>query len=229
MPSSCRVPDARGFPVRVHAPGADHRVCSFFRVRGHPLETERAGRQEDEGGLDIAKPSSTPQTRVNFQIRIPQIRVIDEEGEQLGIMDTRDALELAQERGLDLVEVAPTARPPVCRIMDYGRFRYEESKKQKKAKSKQHQQRVKVIKFRPKTEDHDYQFKKRHILEFLEAGDKVKVIVQFRGREMAHQERGMMVITRLLEDLDEAALVADPPKMEGNTLSLMLMPPTRKK
>jgi translation initiation factor IF-3 len=164
---------------------------------------------------------------VNHQIRIPQIRVIDEEGEQLGIMDTRDALDMALERGLDLVEVAPNARPPVCRIMDYGRFRYEADKKAKKAKSKSHQQRVKVIKFRPKTEDHDYQFKKKHIVEFLEAGDRVKVIVQYRGREMAHQERGMRIVTRLLEDLDETALVVDPPRMEGNTLSLMLMPPKK--
>lgn len=163
---------------------------------------------------------------MNHQIRIPQIRVIDEEGEQLGIMDTRDALEMAEDRGLDLVEVAPNARPPVCRIMDYGRFRYEQSKKAKKAKAKSHQQKVKVIKFRPKTEDHDYQFKKRHIIEFLEAGDKVKVIVQYRGREMAHKERGMLIVTRLLEDLEDA-LVVDPPRMEGNTLSLMLMPPKK--
>ncbi len=154
--------------------------------------------------------------------------MIDEEGEQLGIMETRDALELAQDRGLDLVEVAPTARPPVCRIMDYGRFKYEESKRQKHAKSKQQRQKVKMIKFRPKTEEHDYNFKKKHILEFLAAGERVKVLVQYRGREMAHKERGMMVITRLLQDLDEAALVVDPPKMEGNTLSLMLMPPSKK-
>jgi len=174
--------------------------------------------------LDIARPSQAPQTRVNHQIRIPRIRVIDEEGEQLGIMETRDALDLAQEKGLDLVEVAPNARPPVCRIMDHGRFKYEQSKKQKKAKAKSHQQRVKMIKFRPKTEEHDYDFKKKHIVEFLEAGDKVKVVVQFRGREMAYQDRGMRIVTRLLEDLDESALVVDPPRMEGNTLSLMLMP-----
>jgi len=202
-------------------------VCSFFRIPGGAWgRKEPAARTVKEVGT-IAKPSSTTQPRVNFQIRIPQVRVIDEDGEQLGIMETRDALDLAQEKGMDLVEVAPTARPPVCRIMDYGRFLYEESKKQKKARSKQHHQKVKIIKFRPKTEDHDYQFKKRHIMEFLEEGDKVKVMVQFRGREMAHQERGMMIITRLLEDLDEAALVADPPKMEGNTLSLMLMPPKK--
>ena len=161
---------------------------------------------------------------MNEQIRIPQLRVIDEEGEQLGILDRNEALDIARERGLDLVEVAPNARPPVCRIMDYGKFKYEESKKAKRAKAKQHQQRVKVIKFRPKTEDHDYNFKKKHIIEFLEGGDKVKVIVMFRGREMAHVELGQKIVERLLSDLQDEAMLDDDPRLEGRNLSFMLSP-----
>ena len=166
---------------------------------------------------------------MNENIRIPKIRVIDEEGEQLGILDTRDALELARERGMDLVEVAPTARPPVCRIMDYGRFKYEQSKKAKKSKAKSHTQKLKMIKFRPKTEEHDYNFKKKHIEEFLDAGDKVKVVIQYRGREMAHRELGYRIVDKLLADLQETAQVGDEPRMEGNTLSLILMPSKSKK
>ena len=176
-----------------------------------------------EGGRDISS-KTTPTTRVNEQIRIPQVRVIDEEGEQLGILDRNEALDLARERGLDLVEVAPSARPPVCRIMDYGRFKYEESKKAKRAKAKQHQQRVKMIKFRPKTEEHDYNFKKKHILEVLQEGDKVKVVVMFRGREMAHVELGQRIVERLLNDLQEDALLDDDPRLEGRNLTLMLSP-----
>lgn len=161
---------------------------------------------------------------MNEQIRIPQLRVIDEEGEQLGILDRNEALDIARERGLDLVEVAPNARPPVCRIMDYGKFKYEESKKAKRAKAKQHQQRVKVIKFRPKTEDHDYNFKKKHIIEFLDGGDKVKVIVMFRGREMAHVELGQKIVERLLSDLQDEAMLDDDPRLEGRNLSFMLSP-----
>ena len=156
--------------------------------------------------------------------------MIDEEGEQLGILDNREALDLARERGLDLVEVAPMAHPPVCRIMDYGKFKYEESKKAKRARQKQHIQKVKTVKFRPKTDDHDYNFKKNHIVEFLEHGDKVKVVVMFRGREMVHVEYGERIFERLLADLQEVAMLDDEPKLEGRNLSLMLSPrkaPTR--
>ena len=161
---------------------------------------------------------------MNEQIRIPQLRVVDEEGEQLGILDRNEALEIARDRGLDLVEVAPNARPPVCRIMDYGKFKYEESKKAKRAKAKQHQQRVKTVKFRPKTEEHDYAFKKKHIIEFLDEGAKVKVVVMFRGREMAYVELGERIIQRLLEDLKDVALLDDDPKLEGRNLTLMVSP-----
>ena len=161
---------------------------------------------------------------MNEQIRIPQLRVVDEEGDQLGVLDRNEALDIARERGLDLVEVAPNARPPVCRIMDYGKFKYEETKKAKRAKAKQHYQRVKVIKFRPKTEEHDYAFKKKHIIEFLDEGSKVKVVVMFRGREMAYVELGERIIQRLLEDLKDVALLDDDPKLEGRNLTLMVSP-----
>jgi translation initiation factor IF-3 len=164
---------------------------------------------------------------VNEQIRIPRLRVIDEDGEQLGILDRNEALDIARDRGLDLVEVAPNAHPPVCRIMDYGKFKYEESKKAKRAKQKQHQPRVKMIKFRPKTEEHDYAFKKRHIMEFLEHGDKVKVVVMFRGREMAHVELGERIVERLLNDLKDEAMLDDDPKLEGRNLTFMVSPKKR--
>lgn len=154
--------------------------------------------------------------------------MIDEDGEQLGILETREALEIARDRGYDLVEVAPNAQPPVCRIMDYGRFKYEESKKAKRARAKQHVQRVKMIKFRPKTDDHDYQFKRNHIIEFLEAGDKVKVVVMFRGREMVHVDYGQRIVERLLEDLQDVALIDDEPRLEGRNLTLMLSPNKKK-
>jgi translation initiation factor IF-3 len=176
-----------------------------------------------EGGSDISNHGNHP-TRINEQIRIPRLRVVDEEGEQLGVLERNEALEIARDRGLDLVEVAPNAHPPVCRIMDYGRFKYEEEKKAKRAKKKQHQQKVKIVKFRPKTEEHDYSFKKRHIIEFLEGGDKVKVVVMFRGREMAHVELGQKILERLLVELQEHAMLDDDPKLEGRNLSLMLSP-----
>ena len=161
---------------------------------------------------------------MNEQIRIPRLRVVDEEGEQLGVLDRNEALDIARDRGLDLVEVAPNAHPPVCRIMDYGKFKYEESKKAKRAKQKQHQQKVKTVKFRPKTEEHDYNFKKQHIIDFLEGGDKVKVVVMFRGREMAYVQLGQRIVERLLEDLKDVAMLDDDPKLEGRNLNLMLSP-----
>lgn len=121
-------------------------------------------------------------------IRIPEVRVIDAEGEQIGVMQTREALELAYSRGLDLVEIAPTARPPVCKLLDFGRYKYELQKKNKVQRKKQQTVSLKEIQYRPKIEEHDYQFKTRHVIDFLKEGHKVKVMVQFRGREMAHTE-----------------------------------------
>jgi translation initiation factor IF-3 len=157
-------------------------------------------------------------------IRIPRVLVIDEEGEQLGQMETRDALALAEERGLDLVEVAPTARPPVCRIMDYGKYKYEQSKKARKARQASATTKVKTIKFRPKTDDHDYEFKKKHIVQFLEAGNKVKVIMQFRGREISHLDLGLEFLQHLIEEVAEHGSPESRPQREGRFITFIIAP-----
>jgi len=150
--------------------------------------------------------------------------VIGDDGEQVGVLAVREALTMAQSRGLDLVEVSPTARPPVCRIMDYGKFKYEQNRRARKAKKKQHQMQLKEIKMRPKIDEHDYEFKVQHARDFLGGRDKVKVTVTFRGREMAHQEIGHKLIQRVLADLVEISTVESPPRSEGRTLSAVLMP-----
>jgi len=142
--------------------------------------------------------------------------VIDEAGEQLGVMTPLDALKLAKEKQLDLVEISPNAQPPVCRIMNYGKYLYQLKKKANVAKKNQKTIQVKEIKFRPKTDNHDYEFKKKNILRFLEEGDKVKASVSFRGREMAHKNIGRAMILRLIEDVAEKGVVEGNPKMEGN-------------
>jgi len=174
------------------------------------------------GGVDISK--RKPEIRVNEMIRIPEVRVIDHEGQQIGIMQTRDALDMAFSRGLDLVEISPTARPPVCKILDYGRYKYELQKKAKVSKKKQHQVNLKEMKYRPKIEEHDYLFKTKHAVEFLKEGYKVKLMVDFRGREMAHQEFGAKIMNRLKEDLVALAIVEVEPRMEGNTLTMVVSP-----
>jgi translation initiation factor IF-3 len=151
-------------------------------------------------------------------IRGKEIRVVDEEAGQLGIMTPEQALALARARELDLVEVAPGATPPVCRIMNYGKFQYQKSKRAHEAKKHQKQVVLKEVKFRPKTEEHDFQFKKNHILRFLEEGNKAKATVVFRGREMTHQEIGRKLMDRLVEELKEVAEVERTPKMEGYAL-----------
>lgn len=160
--------------------------------------------------------------RVNEKIRAREIRVIDEEGGQLGIMTPAAALALAMEKGLDLVEVAPMSAPPVCRILDYGKYLYAQNKKLHDAKRKQKQIQVKEVKFRPKTEEHDYMFKRKHIERFLAEGDKVKVSVMFRGREMAHPDFGRHILDRLKQELTEKALVEAEPRMEGRFLYMLL-------
>jgi translation initiation factor IF-3 len=165
-----------------------------------------------------------PEVRVNERIRVPQVRVIGEDGAQLGVLPVREALALAQSRGLDLVEVASTSRPPVCRIMDYGKFKYEQNRRARKAKKKQHQMQLKEVKMRPKIEGHDYEFKVQHAREFLADRDKVKLTVTFRGREIAHQDLGHKIIQRAIADLAELATVESPPRSEGRTLTAVLMP-----
>ena len=157
-------------------------------------------------------------------IKIPRVLVVDEEGTQLGILDTTEAQAIADERGLDLVEVAPTARPPVCRIMDYGKYKYEQSKKARKARQQSHTQKVKTIKFRPKTDDHDYNFKMRHIITFLGEGNKVKVIMQFRGREISHLDLGIEFLNHLIEDVTEYGTPETRPMREGRTITFILAP-----
>jgi translation initiation factor IF-3 len=157
------------------------------------------------------------------------VRVIGEEGEQIGIMPTRDAIRLAAERGYDLVEVSPRARPPVCKIMDYGKYKYELAKKAKDAKKKQRFLQLKEMRFRPKTEDHDYTFKMRHVREFLVQGNKVKILVVFRGRERAHMEFGQKILDKLKVDLSDVAEPGPNPRMEGRILTLTFMPKTQDK
>lgn len=152
------------------------------------------------------------------------MRVIGVEGEQIGILATRDALRMAQEKGYDLVEVSPNAKPPVCKIMDYGKYKYELSKKAKDAKKKQRFWHLKEMRFRPKTEDHDYTFKMKHIREFLSQGNKVKVFVEFRGREMAHKEFGEKIVNKLQVDLIDVGIIEQKPKMEGRNLTMTVMP-----
>ena len=163
-----------------------------------------------------------PTVRTNHRIRVPEVRLIDNDGSQVGIVPTARALEIATSKGLDLVEVAAGVRPPVCRIMDYGKYLYEQSKKVKAAKKKQHTVQIKEMRFRPKTEEHDYAFKLKHVRTFLEQGFKVKAFVIFRGREMVHRELGQRIIDKLKTDLSDLAEPDDTEaKMEGRRLSLV--------
>ncbi len=157
------------------------------------------------------------------------MRVIGENGEQIGIMPTRDAIKMAAERGYDLVEVSPGARPPVCKILDYGKYKYELSKKAKDAKKKQRFLQLKEMRFRPKIDDHDYTFKMRHVREFLTQGNKVKVLVVFRGRERAHMEFGQKILDKLKADLSAVGEPGPRPKMEGRILTLIFVPKTQEK
>jgi translation initiation factor IF-3 len=169
-----------------------------------------------------------PIARINERIRVPQVRVIGEEGEQLGVMDIRDAIRAAREKGLDLVEVAATADPPVCRIIDFGKFQYEAKKKANEAKKKQVTITVKEVKFRPGTDDHDYGYRMKHAREWLEEGDKVKATIWFRGREMTHRELGARILERLERDLVDVGEVEARPRMEGNQMFIILGPKKHK-
>jgi translation initiation factor IF-3 len=150
--------------------------------------------------------------------------LIGPDGEQVGIIPTREAMERAREAGLDLVEVSPNARPPVCRILDYGKYKYNQAKKASSSRKRQHIVSIKGMRFRPKIEEHDYQFKKKHVQTFLEQGNKVKCFVLFRGREKAHTEFGREILDRLAEDLKEIAIIENRPKMEGHSMNMLLAP-----
>ena len=162
--------------------------------------------------------------RINQRIRVPEVRLIGADGSQLGIMDSRDAIRLAEDQGLDLVEIAPDAKPPVCKIMDYGKFVYAEEKKLKESRKKQHQTKVKEIRLGPQMGEHDYQVKFNQAKEFLAKRDKVKVSMRFRGREMAHVDIGQRLIDRFIADIAPFASVESAPKMEGRTINLMVSP-----
>ena len=162
--------------------------------------------------------------RINDGITVPEVRLIDEEGEQLGIKSISFAQEYASERNLDLVEVAAQSDPPVCRVMNYSKYRYELELKAKQARKHQSQIAIKEIKFRPKVGVHDYETKKGHVLRFLQHGDKVKVTIMFRGREMAHPERGEQLLMRLAEDVKEFAIIESKPNLDGRNMIMMLAP-----
>jgi translation initiation factor IF-3 len=162
--------------------------------------------------------------RVNRQIRISPVRVIAPDGEQIGILPIERAMEIAEEQGLDLVEVAPMARPPVCRIMDYGKFKYEEQRQAREARKKQHHVQLKEVKMRPGIEDHDFEFKVRHARKFLEEGNKVKLTMMFRGRQMAHPEFGRKVLDRVFQELQEVSKVEAHPMLEGRSMVMVLAP-----
>ena len=166
--------------------------------------------------------------RINEEIRIREVRVTDENGEQLGIMQTRDALRLAEERHLDLVEVAPKARPPVCKIMDFGKYRYEQQKRDKEARKKQKVVTIKEVKLRPNIEQHDFDVKLKNAQRFIEEGNKVKVTIMFRGRELSHPEIGNTVLDKIAKALGDTVSVERAAKLEGKNMTMILSPKAQK-
>jgi translation initiation factor IF-3 len=174
--------------------------------------------------MKAALPVQKDGPRVNEDIRVREVHLIDKDGANRGTVATPDAVRLAQEAGLDLVEIAPNATPPVCKLMDYGKFKYQEQKKAAEARKKQKVVEVKEIKFRPMIDDHDYEVKMRAMLRFFEEGDKVKVTLRFRGREMAHQELGYELLTRVKDDTGKLAKVEQEPRMEGRQMVMVLAP-----
>ena len=169
-------------------------------------------------------PPERDSTRINERIRVSEVRLIDEEGKQVGIVPTEQAMERAAEKDLDLVEVAADARPPVARLLDYSKYRYEQEQKAKQARKHQQQINVREIKLRPKIAVHDYETKKGHVERFLRQHDKVKVTIMFRGREQAHPERGRQLLRRLYEDIEDLAVIEQEPLQEGRNMSMMLAP-----
>lgn len=180
---------------------------------------ERTRRHPPSGGTTIEQPH-----RLNADIKVPRVRLIAADGEQVGIVQLAEALRSAREADLDLVEVAPQADPPVCRIMDYGKHRYEQGQKEKEARKRQSQITIKEIKMRPKISDNDYKTKSGHVRRFLKDGSKVKATIMFRGREMTHTELGKRLLDRLAEDMDELATVEAYPKVDGRNMVMVLAP-----
>jgi translation initiation factor IF-3 len=203
-----------------------------FRITGNQLQAmlysrvHHCARQRtlEEAPIALDKRSAKQFIRINERIRAREIRVIDENGEQMGILPPFEALKIARERGLDLVEVSPTAVPPVCRIQDYGRFLYEKEKSDRAARKKQKVIVIKEVKFSVTVDEHDYQTKKNQAVRFLQEGDKVKASLRFRGRQMAHRDLGYNIINRLIQDIGENGVVEFMPRMEGTTLHAILAP-----
>ncbi|WP_035839050.1 translation initiation factor IF-3 [Allgaiera indica] len=171
-----------------------------------------------------APPTRDTGPRVNDRIRAPEIRLIGAEGENIGVVPPARAMALAEEAGLDLVEISPNATPPVCKIMDFGKFKYEQQKREAEARKKQKTIEIKEVKFRPGTDTHDYDVKMRNVVKFLENGDKVKVTLRFRGREMAHQELGMDLLNRVASDIEEIGKIENMPRLEGRQMVMMIGP-----
>ncbi|HXF96595.1 MAG TPA: translation initiation factor IF-3 [Gemmatimonadales bacterium] len=178
-----------------------------------------------EGATNLAiENNKQPRIRVNRQIRISPVRVIGSDGTQLGVMPVEQALAAAEERGLDLVEVAPLARPPVVKIMDYGKYKFEQAKAARAAKKKQHVIHLKEVKFRPGISDHDFEFKTRHAREFLQDGNKVKVTMMYRGRQLAHTQLGRDVLERVASELKDVGKIEQEPKLEGRNMTMVIAP-----
>ena len=177
------------------------------------------------------RPPERDTTRINERIRVPEVRLIDEKGEQVGVVKVDKALDYAREHDLDLVEIAPEARPPVCRVLDYSKYKYEQEQRKKAARKHQQQVTIREMKLRPKIATHDYETKKGHILRFLKQGQKVKVTIMFRGREMAHPERGEALLRKVADELAEFGTIEQSPNQEGRNMIMVLAPvkaPARK-
>jgi translation initiation factor IF-3 len=177
------------------------------------------------------RPPERDTTRINERIRVPEVRLIDEKGEQVGVVKIQDALDYARDKDLDLVEISAEARPPVCRILDYSKYKYEQEQRRKAARKHQQQVTVREMKLRPKIATHDYETKKGHILRFLKHGQKVKVTIMFRGREMAHPERGEVLLRKVADEIAEFGTVEQQPNQEGRNMTMVVAPvraPARK-
>jgi translation initiation factor IF-3 len=161
---------------------------------------------------------------INWDIKAPEVRVIDPDGKQVGVLSVKEAIRIAEERGLDLVEVAPNSQPPVCRIMNYGKYKYQQSKRTQEARKHQTVIRIKEVKVRPRTEEHDFQFKLRHVKRFLDEGNKVKISILFRGREIAHPEFGKEVLNRFVEGVKDMMVIEQSPRLEGRNMVMILAP-----
>jgi translation initiation factor IF-3 len=170
------------------------------------------------------RPPERDTTRINERIRVPELRLIGEDGQQIGIVKRDDALAYARERDLDLVEIAPDAKPPVCRVLDYSKYKYEQEQRRKQARKYQQQVTIREMKLRPKIATHDYETKKGHILRFLKDGSKVKVTIMFRGREVAHPERGEVLLRKLADEVSEFGTIEQEPSQEGRNMTMMMAP-----